>query len=83
MREEFSVVVRDDNGGVRLNPPEFSEWLLSKPVEAGGYPGRQKGAEVLKVMEGAFDSRLEAVSNKHLHPENRQLIGGVWSSSES
>ncbi len=76
MRQEFvSFLVAD--GDCSMNPQAFSEWLKHPAID-----GRPLAVEMAKAKKyytlvgEAMDARLDEMSNRDLHPENRQLITG-------
>jgi len=83
MREEFAALVVDAQGKPKLNPPEFSQWLLQLASDGGRFPGQTRARELLDSMTTALDTRLSQISNVHLHPENRQLVASLWCNSEN
>lgn len=77
-RQEFTVYGVAPDGSVTLNPETFSEWL-KQPAQTGALkPEREQNQRWFQAVEVAADQRLAELSNRNLHPENNQWVGGAW-----
>jgi hypothetical protein len=57
----------------------FADWLLS-PARGGlSLLSSDKAVAMLEKADASAQTRLAAVSNRDLHPENRQWISSGWS----
>jgi superfamily II DNA or RNA helicase len=77
-RQEFTAYGVAADGSVALNPEAFSEWL-KLPAQTGSHvPDREQNQRWFKAAEQVADQRLAELSNRNLHPENNQWVGGAW-----
>jgi len=79
IRQEFVSIDCDRDGSVRVNSEAFRRWLID-PATGGVDPiSGQEARELFRIADSACQSRLEVVSNRDLHPENRQWVSSAWS----
>lgn len=83
LRQEFSVFSINEENVVDANPADFSDWLTGQHESAMHIPDRDEAREFRASFERAVGLRLATVSNRNLHPENRQWVGAAWLSSTS
>jgi len=80
-RQEFTALGISQSGGVQINPPEFSAWLLERATNAVVAVDQVSNREHLALGEAAIQKRLSEVSNKYVHPQNSQLVSAGWMES--
>jgi superfamily II DNA or RNA helicase len=78
MREEFTAVEIGADGKARVSSSEFSNWLLHPAMDAKVPVSQGDPKQVLEQVERIVDARLASVSNRYLHPENRQWRCAAW-----
>lgn len=78
MRQEYTAYLVKPNGEVQTNPDSFADWLKSNGATGALSPDRAENRRMFELADIAADTRLEAVSNMNLHPENNQWISGAW-----
>jgi hypothetical protein len=78
MRQEYTAIGIDKNGKINLNPDSFSEWLKQPASSIETSVSREACREFFAKCEEASHLRLHTVSNRDLHPENRQWVSGAW-----
>lgn len=77
MRQEYTALLYKD-GQVEVNPVEFGHWLKA-PAEAAMVETNKESSRIaFKSFEAAADQRLARVSNRDLHPENKQWASAAW-----
>jgi len=78
-RQEFVSVCVDSENVLRVNPLEFSAWLLARQEDGDGVVGAPRVARVIRdAVQSVLDEQLAKSSNIYLHPENRQLVSAAW-----
>lgn len=78
MRQEFTSFLLNDCKKMETNPRQFAEWLKT-PASVGEFsPDREMAKEIFQSFRKAAHDRLESVSNRHLHPENKQWASAAW-----
>ena len=78
MRQEFTSFHQMADGTIESNSPMFADWLLS-PARGGlSLLSSDKAVAMLEKADASAQARLAAVSNRDLHPENRQWISSGW-----
>jgi len=82
-RQELTAITVNHDGKVQLNSDLFSKWLLGSGQSGNTIGERLDNEKFLGIALAASDSRLDAVSNKFLHPENRQLVSVAWIDSRN
>lgn len=78
MRQEYTVLRVTDSGSVETNPSEFLDWLQRPARRSNAMPDKTTVTACFTAAEQATDSRLGAVANSDLHPENREWVSGGW-----
>lgn len=78
IRQEYIAVDIDELGTTKINPPGFSEWLLSPATTSTFEITNQTNSNAVVAANNAMDSLLATRSNRNLHPENREWITAAW-----
>lgn len=78
MRQEFAALLIHPDGRVDSNPRSVSDWLLQSATNGHALPDKAATKILMDAAEVANNRRLAQVSNRDLHPENRQWISGGW-----
>lgn len=78
MRQEYTALLLDANGSVQTNPPSFGVWLKKPALPSAAQVERAEARLAFNAFELAADSRLSKVSNRDLHPENKQWVSSMW-----
>ncbi len=77
IRQEYTALLCRD-GQVEVNPIEFGQWL-KKPAEAITVAvDNGSSRTAYQLFEEASHQRLADVSNRDLHPENKQWVSALW-----
>jgi len=83
MRQEYTVCIIREDGGITTNPQQFIDWLLEPANEASPHGDPDTGILYYTHAMEAMDRHFAEVSSKSLHPENLQLVNAGWCSCES
>jgi hypothetical protein len=78
MREEYMSMEIDEDGAVKVNSPEFGDWLMTPAEDSDKAGSIEQGKSLLETAEKVMDDRLAVISNRDMHPENRQLLNAGW-----
>jgi len=78
LRQEFIVYCVTSQGTVEINPQSFVQWLNEKQENGTLLPVRDESQRYRVLFEKAVSERLGHISNRNLHPENRQWVGAAW-----
>jgi hypothetical protein len=73
---ESYVVLRRQGGGVEINPPEFSAWLLQPAPDKPGEPVMDTG--VWPDFERKVHDLLARGASDELHPAGYTVTGVAW-----
>jgi len=83
MRQEYTALLFDENSTVQTNPASFGEWLKATAEPSVLQVEREEAKKIFNAFEKAADLRLANVSNRDLHPENKQWISAAWFDSQN
>ena len=78
MRQELAVFKVSEGSKTEVNPSAFAEWLVESTIDGAHDPDREEAKNHRACFEKAVGDRLARVSNRNLHPENRQWVGAAW-----
>jgi len=78
MRQEYTALLFDKNCTVQTNPTSFGEWLKKTANPSMLQVEREDAKDIFKAFEKAANLRLGKVSNRDLHPENKQWVSSTW-----
>jgi superfamily II DNA or RNA helicase len=79
MRQEFGSFQHMPDGTIEQNSSTFRDWLLETAKGGTVQLSPEQAVKMLEKADASAQARLAAVSNRDLHPENRQWISSGWS----